>query len=62
MLIQYTQISSLDAASQTRLKYAATGLLQTNEAANGYVLFEGHYISAPDIRNFISSKPQMLKG
>ncbi len=62
MLIQYTQISSLDAAAQNRLKQAASGLLQTNEASQGYVLFEGHYISASDVRNLVGSKPQILKG
>lgn len=60
MLIQYTKISSLDAAAQQRLKQAASGLLQTNEATQGYVLFEGNYFSASEVRNIAGTKPQIL--
>lgn len=63
MLIQYTQIGSLDSAAQSRLKNAAaSGTLQTNEAAQKYVVFEGKYFSLDSVQQLVSAKPQLLQG
>jgi hypothetical protein len=61
MLIQYTSIGALDASAILRLKQASSGLLQTTEAAQGYVLFEGKYFSVSDVRSLtIPPTPQIL--
>ena len=61
MLIQYTSINTLDSAAQTRLKQAASGLFQTNEAAQGYVMFEGNYFSVQDVRQLTGGGKQFLR-
>jgi hypothetical protein len=62
MLVEYTPIASLDAAAQARLKQAASGLLQTNEAQNGFVFFEGKYFSVQSLQSLLSPQRQILKG
>ena len=61
MLIQQTPISALDPAAQARLRAAAHGLLQTNEAALGYVLFEGRYFSVAAVKQLIGDNRQFLR-
>ena len=60
MLIQYTPISSLDQAARARLKRAASGLLTTNEASLGYVMFEGKYYSAVAVQQLADDTRQIL--
>lgn len=62
MLIPYTPIASLSLDQKTRLKQSASGLLQTNEASHGYVVFEGNHISSLEVRQFIGGERQILKG
>ena len=61
MLIQQTPISALDQAAQARLRAAARGLLQTNEASLGYVMFEGKYFSTAAVQQLIGDGRQMLR-
>lgn len=61
MLIQQTPISALDSAAQARLRAAARGLLQTNEAAQGYVMFEGKYFSVAAVQQLIGDGRQLLR-
>lgn len=60
MLIQYTPVSALDQNARARLAAALTGLLQTTEAARGYVMFEGRYFAVSDLQS-IGRGPQMLQ-
>ena len=60
MLVQYTPVSSLDQAAKARLAAALSGLLQTTEAARGYVMFEGRYFSVADLSS-IGRGPQILQ-
>lgn len=62
MLVEYTPITALDAAARERLKSAASGLLQTYEAQQGFVMFEGKYFSAASVQQLLGSKPQNLFG
>ena len=62
MLVKYTPISSLSTESKARLKQSASGLLQTNEAAQGFVMFEGHCISVIEVRQLSGGERQILKG
>jgi len=62
MLIEYSLIENLDSAEKERLKQAATGLLYTYEATQGYVMFETRCYSAKAVKALIESKPQILKG
>jgi hypothetical protein len=57
MLVQYTSIGTLDAAAISRLIQASSGLLQTSEAAQGYVIFEGKYYSVQDVRSLTPRPP-----
>jgi hypothetical protein len=57
MLIQYTSTSSLDASTKARLAAASSGLLQTSEAAQGYVIFEGKYFSILEVRALTPRPP-----
>lgn len=62
MLVQYTPITALDTVAQARLKAAASGLLQTHEAMQGFVMFEGKYFSASAVQQLVATKPQILHG
>ena len=62
MLVQYTQISALDTDAQERLKQAASGLLRTNEAHQGFVMFEGKYFSVQSVQALTGGQRQVLNG
>jgi hypothetical protein len=61
MLIQYTAIASLDQASRARLAQAASGLMHTTEAANGYVMFEGKYFHVSEVQRLQGGSRQLLQ-
>lgn len=61
MLIQYTSVSSLDASTKARLAQAASGLMRTTEAANGYVMFEGKYFRVAEVQSLGGSGRQLLQ-
>lgn len=61
MLIQQTSIASLTPDQQARLKQAASGLLQTNEASLGYVMWEGKYFAVQAIRSLAGDSRQFLR-
>lgn len=60
MLIQYTPVSSLDAATKQRLAAQARNLMLTNEAADGRVMFEGRYFHAAEVQALSSSNRTFL--
>jgi hypothetical protein len=57
MLVQYTPTSSLDADTRARLAAAASGLMCTAEAAQGYLVFEGKYFSILEVRALTPRPP-----
>lgn len=61
MLVQQTPITSLTQDQLQRLKSAASGLLQTNEAALGYVMWEGKYFSVNAIKTLAGDNRQFLR-
>ena len=61
MLVQQTPINSLTPEQQQRLKQAASGLLQTNEASLGYVMWEGRYFSVNAIKQLSGDNRQFLR-
>jgi hypothetical protein len=61
MLIQQTPITSLTPDQVQRLRQAASGLLQTNEAALGYVMWEGKYFSTAAVRSLAGDNRQFLR-
>jgi hypothetical protein len=61
MLIQYTSTSSLDASTKARLAAAASGLMRTTEAAQGYVMFEGKYFRVAEVQSLGGSGRQLLQ-
>lgn len=60
MLVQYTPVSTLDAAARQRLIASAQSLLLTNEASRGHVMFEGRYFSTSEVRAAASSNKTFL--
>lgn len=60
MLIQYTPVSSLDAATRQRLIDQARSLLLTNEASEGRVMFEGKYFHVSEVQAAASSNRTFL--
>lgn len=60
MLVTYTPVSSLDAATRQRLIQQARSLLLTNEAADGRVMFEGKYFHSNEVQALSSSNRTFL--
>lgn len=60
MLVQYTAVSFLDNAARNRLMAVAGALLHTNEAQQGYVIFEGKTFSVLEVRALAQRPPQFL--
>ena len=61
MLIHQTPIESLTQDQQTRLRLAARGLLQTNEASLGYVMWEGKYFAVSAVQRLVGDTRQILR-
>lgn len=53
MLIKYTALSSLTEDQRKRLAQAANLLVQTNEAAQGFIMFEGLYLQTAEVRKLL---------
>ena len=63
MLITYTPVSVLPADAKARLKQVAQTLLQTNEASQGYIVFEGKFLECGAVAAFINEgKRTQLNG
>ena len=62
MLIEYSSIAALDPMAKERLTKSANYLLQTNEAIRAsYVMFEGKYFHAADVRSLCGNTRQFLQ-
>lgn len=53
MLMKYTAISSLTEDQRKRLTQAANLLVQTNEAAQGFIMFEGLYLQTAEVKKLV---------
>ena len=61
MLIEHKPVTQLDSAARQRLSANAASLLQSPQAQQGAVMFEGSYYSVYDVRSLLpKNKPQIL--